>query len=411
MHGRNSLFIRSALALLCATSLGLLAPTARAADPIKIGYVGGISGPCAGLTHSAIKAMKIALAEINAAGGAAGRQIEVIWRDSKTKPDEGAKQTRDLILSEKVDLLTGVCSSSVFMAINPVSKQYGVPLIGAMSGTHKATIDFGHPYVFQTQPHTLMEGKALAEYAARKGWKNIVTMGLDYEWGRTTVKVFTEELAKLKPDVKIVKQLWPRFGETNLTSYITAALAEKPDAIMAVMFGSGTNSLIKQGKSYGLLQRTELLTFLSTESFMSLGKGIPDGVHGWARGPFYALGTEKAKAFVEKYRKAHDGEYPNDWGMLAYDAMYIIKEGIDKAGGTDPEKFRQALASTTFDTMRGPMKMRLIDNTFNSPSYLGVTKNTGAYPFPTMVDVNVIPGDVTLPSEATVKALRAAAAK
>ena len=160
------MFIRSALALLCATALGLLALTARAADPIKIGYVGGISGPCGGLTHSAIKAMKIALAEINAAGGAAGRQIEIIWRDSKTKPDEGAKQARDLILTEKVDLLTGVCSSSVFMAINPVSKQYGVPLFSAISGTHKATIDFGHPYVFQTQPHTLMEGKALAEYAA-----------------------------------------------------------------------------------------------------------------------------------------------------------------------------------------------------------------------------------------------------
>ena len=109
MHGRNSLFIRFALALLCATALGLLALTARAADPIKIGYVGGISGPCGGLTHSAIKAMKIALAEINAAGGAAGRQIEIIWRDSKTKPDEGAKQARDLILTEKVDLLTGVC--------------------------------------------------------------------------------------------------------------------------------------------------------------------------------------------------------------------------------------------------------------------------------------------------------------
>ena len=73
------------------------------------------------------------------------------------------------------------------------------------------------------------------------------------------------------------------------------------------MFGSGTNSLIKQGKSYGLLQRTELLTFLSTESFMSLGKGIPDGVHGWARGPFYALGTGKAKAFVEKTQPVFTG--------------------------------------------------------------------------------------------------------
>ena len=406
MHRIKIVQFSAALAL----AIGLGGP-AQAADPVKIGYVGGISGPCGGLTHSAVKAMKIALAEINAAGGAAGRQIEVIWRDSKTKPDEGAKQARDLITTEKVDLLTGVCSSSVFMAINPVSEQHGVPLVSAISGTHKATIDFGHPFVFQTQPHTLMEGKALAEYAARQDWSNIVTMGLDYEWGRTTVKVFTEELAKLKPEVKISAQLWPRFGETNLTSYITAALAEEPDTIMAVMFGSGTNSLIKQGKSYGLLERTELLTFLSTESYMALGKDIPDGVHGWTRGPFYGLETGKAKSFVEKYRKAHDGEYPNDWGMLAYDAMYIIAGGIDGAGGTDPEKFRQALGSTTFDTMRGPLKMRMIDNTFNAPSYMGVTKMTDAYPFPTMSDLIVIPGDVTLPSEDTVKALRAAAAK
>ena len=76
------------------------------------------------------------------------RRVErskLLWRDSKTKPDEGAKQARDLILTEKVHFLTGVCSSSVFMAINPVAKQYGIPLISAISGTHKATIDFGHP--------------------------------------------------------------------------------------------------------------------------------------------------------------------------------------------------------------------------------------------------------------------------
>ena len=402
--------VKTGIALLAFGAAGALYPLgAQAADPIKIGYVGGTSGACGGLTHSAVKAMKIALEEINAAGGAAGRKIEVIWRDSKTKPDEGAKQARDLILTEKVHFLTGVCSSSVFMAINPVAKQYGIPLISAISGTHKATIDFGHPNVYQTQPHTLMEGKALAAYAAKQGWNNIVTMGLDYEWGRTTVKVFTDELKKLKPDVKIAKRLWPRIGETNLTSYITAALAEKPDAIMAVMFGSGTNSMIKQGKSYGLLQRTKLLTFLSTESYMSLGKDIPDGVHGWARAPFYALTTDRAKKFIAKYRKANKDEYPNDWGMLAYDAMYIIAGGVTKAGGTDPAKFREALGSMSFDTVRGTLKMRTIDNTFNAPSFLGVTKMGSTYPFPTMTDVAVI--EDTLPSEETVTALRKAAAK
>ena len=394
-----------------AGALAFTLSTAQAADPIKIGYVGGISGACAGLTHSAIKAMKIALKEINDAGGVLGRPVEIIWRDSKTKPDEGAKQARDLILSEKVDVLTGVCSSSVFMAINPVAKENKTPLFSAVSGTHKATVDFGHPYVFQTQPHTLMEGKALAEYASRKGWKNIVTVGLDYEWGRTTVKVFTEELAKLQPDVKISKQLWPRIGETNLTSFITAALAEKPDAIMAVMFGSGTNSFIKQGKAYGLLQRTKLLTFLSTESYISLGTDIPDGVHGWARAPFYALTNDKAKAFLAKYQAANDGEFPNDWGVLAYDVMYIITGGIAKAGSTDPAKLREALAGMTFDTLRGPLKMRSIDNTFDAPSYLGVTKKTDAYPFPTMSDVNIIPGTETLPSPSVVEQLRKEANK
>ena len=391
-------------------ALGAALGPAHAAG-VKIGYVGGISGACGGLTHSARKAMEIAQGEINDAGGVLGGPIEIVWRDSKTKPDEGAKQARDLILSEKVDLLTGVCSSSVFMAINPIAKQYGVPLFSAISGTHKATIDFGHPFVVQTQPHTLMEGKALAEYAARKGWKNIVTMGLDYEWGRTTVKVFTEELAKLNPDAKIARQLWPRIGETNLTSYITAALADEPDLIMAVMFGSGTNSLIKQGKAYGLLQRTELLTFLSTESYMSLGRDIPDGVHGWARGPFYALTTDAAKEFVAKYQGAHDGEYPNDWGILGYDVMYIIAGALEKAGSTDPAALREALGAMSFDTLRGEIRMRTIDNTFNAPSFIGVTKMTDDYPFPVMTDVNVIPGDVTLPDEATVEALRAAAAK
>ena len=400
---------RIGMAVAAATlALGAALGPAHAAG-VKIGYVGGISGACGGLTHSARKAMEIAQGEINDAGGVLGGPIEIVWRDSKTKPDEGAKQARDLILSEEVDLLTGVCSSSVFMAINPIAKQYGVPLFSAISGTHKATIDFGHPFVVQTQPHTLMEGKALAEYVARKGWKNIVTMGLDYEWGRTTVKVFTEELAKLNPDAKIANQLWPRIGETNLTSFITAALADEPDLIMAVMFGSGTNSLIKQGKAYGLLQRTELLTFLSTESYMSLGTDIPDGVHGWARGPFYALTTDAAKEFVAKYQAAHDGEFPNDWGILGYDVMYIIAGALEKAGSTDPAALREALGAMSFDTLRGEIRMRMIDNTFNAPSFIGVTKMTDDYPFPVMMDVNVIPGDLTLPDEATVEALREAA--
>lgn len=385
--------------------------TALAAKPIKIGYVGGISGACAGLTHSAVKAMKIATQEINKAGGVLGRKIEVIYRDSKTKPDEGAKQARDLILSEKVDLLTGVCSSSVYMAINPVAMENKIPFFSALSGTHKATIDFGHPYVYQLNPHTLIEGKALAAYAHKQGWKKIVTMGLDYEWGRTTVAVFIEELQKLNPNVVIAKQLWPRIGESNLTSYITAALAEKPDAIMTVFFGGGTISLIKQGNAYGLLKRTKLLAFLSTEALIALGTQVPNGVHGWARSPFYALKTKRAANFLKKYRAANKGEYPNDWGDLAYDAMYFIAETIKRAKGTDPLKMSMAASSFTFHSLRGNLRMRALDQTLDSPVYLGVTRKLKKYPFPIMVNVQKISGKTLHPSEERVKEMRAAAMK
>lgn len=380
-----------------------------AAKPIKIGYVGGISRFCGGLVHSAIKAMKIATEEINAAGGVIGRKIEVIYRDSKTTPDEGAKQARDLIATEKIDILTGVCSSSVFMALNPIAKESKVPLISAISGTHRTTVDFGHPYVFQTNPNTLIEGNALAEYTKRKGWKRIVTMGMDYEWGRTTVKVYLKRLRELDPDVVVAKQLWPKFGETNMASFITAALAEKPDVVMAVTAGVTTAGLIKQGKTYNMFKRTNVLTFLSTESLMSLGDDMPDGVHGWARAPFYALTTPRAIAFVKKYRARHDGEYPNDWGMLGYDVMYFIRDGIKRAGSTDALKLRDAFTSMDFNSLRGKLKMRRIDNTVNSPSYIGITKNTGEYPFPIMVNVNRISSDALLPSPAEVRRMRAAA--
>ena len=404
MRGCSVVRIFAVLALVAG-----IAGLSRADDPVRIGYVGGLTGACAGLTPSAVKAMKMALADINASGGAAGRRLEVIWRDSRTDPDEGARQARDLIVKEKVDLLTGVCSSAVFMAINPIAAEHGVPLISAISGTHRATIDYGHPYVFQTQPHTLMEGRALAEYVARQDWNRVVTIGLDYEWGRTTVAVFTEALARLKPDAEIVGQFWPPVGDSDLTAIIEAVLDANPDLIVAVMFGSGSNELIKQGKSFGLLDRSELLTFLSTETYIALGPEVPDGVHGWARGPFYALDSDPGRMFVDRYRAQHDGEYPNDWGVLAFDAMNIIRAGIDRAQGTDPVEFRRALGSMTFDTLRGPLKMRLIDNTFNAPTYLGVTRKSDTYPFPTMHDIAVIPGDITLPSEQLVAARRAAA--
>ncbi len=397
---RKLLSVLALLAMVGASHVG-------AAEPLKIGYLAGISGVCGVLTVRARGAMQMAVDDLNAKGGILGRKVVMIVRDSKTKPDEGAKQFRDLVQTEKVELITGVCSSSVFMGINPVSEETKMPLFSNTSGTHKTTVDFFHPYVYQLQPNTLMEGAALAEYVKRRGWKRIVTIGMDYEWGRTTVDVFKEELAKKVPDAKIVKELWPKFGETNLASFITATLNEKPDVVLAVTAGVTATSLIKQGQTYGMFKRTEVLTSLFTDSLFSMGADMPDGIHGWARAPFWAV--PGAGDFLKRFRAKYN-DYPDDWGVLHYDGMMnIIAPGIEKAGSTDPMKLQAAMTSMTFDTMRGKLKIRALDHTLDAPSYIGVTKKSPEYPFSILVNVEEIPGELTLPSPATVAKLRAAA--
>ena len=377
--------------------LGAGVTTAHAAGGVKIGYIGGLSGACGGVTHSARKAMEIAQQELNSDSGVLGGRVEIVWRDSMTKPDEGVRQARDLILSEGVDVLTGVCSSSVLKAVGSVARQYGVPLFSAISRDYRSMTPGGTSFVFQTRPNALMEGKALARYIAEKGWTRIATMGHDPEWARATVEVFATELNMLNPRAEVAIQLWIPIGATDLSSYITVALSESPDLVLADLFGHTTSMLFKQGNTFGLLQEANLLTSLGTGGYRLRIRAIPDGVHMWAAAPFEALTTPAAQDFVAQYRAAYDGAYPDNQAVLAYDVMHIIADAVELAGSTDAGSIRKALRSGSFFTLRDTLRMRTIDNTFSAPTYIGQMRMTDDYPFPIMTETQLVPGEITFP--------------
>lgn len=102
-----------------------LTPTAVMAEkkPIKIGFIHTMSGPISmyGITSAA--GAKIAVEEINAAGGVLGRKLELIVRDDKVNPEAGLREAKDLVLKEKVDFLAGTISSGVGMAISGYAKR------------------------------------------------------------------------------------------------------------------------------------------------------------------------------------------------------------------------------------------------------------------------------------------------
>src|SRR5215468_11963962 len=133
--------------LVLAASQFIGAP-ARAADPIKVGWVGPLSPP-GGYAEGALmkQAAELAADEINAKGGVMGRPIQVVFQDTRGQPEEGTAAAERLISQEKVVAITGEFHSSVFLAEMEVAHKAGIPIIGVDVWALKIT-GKGYPEVF-----------------------------------------------------------------------------------------------------------------------------------------------------------------------------------------------------------------------------------------------------------------------
>jgi branched-chain amino acid transport system substrate-binding protein len=201
-----------------------------------------------------------------------------------------------------------------------------------------------------------------------------------------------------------------KLGETNMTSYITAVLAQKPDVVYGAIFGGGLVNFVKQGKSYGFFQQTSLVTLTTVDFLQSMGADLPEtGLHGWARAPFTSLlDNAKAKAFVDSY-KAKNGKEPDDWAVLAYDGLMFYAEAVKAAKSTKADDVLKAVASVKYEGLRGALSVRGLDGQMAAPSFIGPVVKDAAFPFMTMKGATRVDASKTLVSEDVVKAARAAA--
>ena len=400
------------MAVLTMTAALTLAGGATAQEgPIKVGFAADLTGACGALSEDGLNGAKIAAAEINEAGGVLDRQLELIVRDTQTKPDEGAKVARQLITDDKIDVLTGVCSSAVMLAESAVSAELKTPFYAAIGSTQRANIELFQPYFWQVQANATMEAYAAAEYVAKHPeWKRISFLGSDYEWGHTSVAAFTERLKELRPDMELAPPTYAKVGETSMAPYITATLNQSPDAVFAPLFGPSLGAVLKQGQGFGFFQRTALITLVTVDTLQSQGNSMPDNVYGIARAPFFALEqTPEVTGFVEKYR-AEFNEYPTDWAVNAYDGLKFYAEAVRHAGTTEADAVIKALGEVKYDGLReNGLYVRALDGQMNAPVYMGKVTKSEEYGFPILTEVEKFEGAPLMPAEDFITAARAAA--
>jgi len=372
-------------------------------EPIKIGAIYDFAGPCYMYSESGINGIRIAMDEINGKGGILGRKLDMIVRDTEAKVDVGARETKDLILREKVNFLMGPCSSGVSLAMQVVHAEYKVMRVVGIANTEGMTVDKFTPYIFQVVPNTYMEAIANTRYLMKKvpTAKKFCTIGPDYEFGRREETAFAEEIKRLVPDSEILYQAWPKPGETDFTSFITAIMAKKPDAIHSSLFGGDLVAFTKQAGPYGFF-KTPFMALYDLPVLVALGADAPEGTYGFGRGCFFMDPNPKMMEFVEKYRKVR-GAYPDSWSVMAYDTVYLIKAAIEKAKTAETEAVIKAMEGIGFDSLRGKFTIRALDHMGTVPCYQGTISKEPNYPFKIWKDISRIPGEQVIRPEAGVR--------
>lgn len=409
--------IKSLKRFLAVCSLALLVGLtgvhgALSAEPYNLGVALGLTGTGALYSNDQMEGIKLAMEEINAQGGFLKKHpIKLSTRDDQTKPDVAVREVKDLILREKVRAVVASYSSACAVAVKPICKEYKVIQIAALSNSENITKVNFSPYTFQVVPNSYMQAKAaalgIAEMAKKKGWKEYVTIASDYEWGRSTQEEAVKFLKESSPQLQLKKEYWPRLGETQFTPYITGIMAAKPDFVYGCLASKDNVAWVEQAKAYGFFEKIAYPgSLISVTELIVEAKTLPRGIYGINRAPFFAhMNVPMMADFVKNYQAKYK-KYPSDWAVMGYDAVYALKQGIEKAATIDSEKVKDAMKGMTINTTRGKLAFRTIDNQLNCSSYFGVVTDDPKYPFPIYHELVEIKGENSWRPEAEIMAAR-----
>jgi branched-chain amino acid transport system substrate-binding protein len=343
--------MRTAFWLAGATALALANP-ALAGDTIKIGFVSTFSGPTAVIGNDMRNSFELALDHLGRKMG--GKPVEVIYEDDGQKPDVGKQKTDKLILSDKVDFITGYIWSNVMLAsLKPIvdSKTMAVD---ANAGPSQLAGELCSPYVFSTSWQNDQTPAAIGLYMNQKGVKSVFLIGPNYAAGK-------DMLAGLKSTFKgEIKgeeyTVWP--SQLDFSAELSKARASGAESIFVFYPGAAGVQFLNQYVQAGIKQQIPLYTaFTIDELTLPFQRENALGILG-AQEWVNDLPNDENKRFVADYRKKHIGLRPTFYGAQSYDAAQLINSAVVAVKGDTSKKdeMKAAMEKVNFKSLRGPFK-------------------------------------------------------
>src|SRR6516162_8163872 len=216
-----------ALALIVALSG---ANAVHAQDAIRIGDINSYKAMAANMGPYR-KGVDLATDEINAAGRVLGRKLEIVSRDDGANPGDAVRVADDLVLNERVAVLSGTILSHVGVAITDYAKQRKIFFLASASLTDRIVWESGNRYTFRLRPSTYTHAAVLVPHAAKLKRKRWAFVYPNYEYGQSAVASFRDLLQKAQPGVEFVAEFAPPLGKVDAGAVVQALADARPDAI------------------------------------------------------------------------------------------------------------------------------------------------------------------------------------
>lgn len=394
--GRRRL-IQGAGAAAALASIGAPAIVRGQDKPIRIAMPTILSGRVATLGISSRNAVTMEVERINAAGGLAGRKIEMVIRDSKGQPQEAARVARELMNSEGCEILIDAEASSGGFAVHEVARDLGVLCIHTNSETSSLSADpkLHSPMIFRTARQgihdAIVGGAYAAKVAQEKKLRQWMTCSPDYAYGRDTTAEFMQYLKHFNKDIEVSGEVWPKLFQPDYSEVITRMIQGKPQAIYSCLWGGDLSSFIDQANIYAMFKDRQFFAVnMADYTVLTKIKNVPENLHSGTRYLRSFPNTPTNNAWGDEYFKRYK-EMPTNWAWQNAATMNFLAQAAAKVKSTDPKKLAEALSGLTIDSpfgQDGKLTLRASDHTLvNYAAGWGVLTNKEPYmPHP-------VPGD------------------
>lgn len=331
----------AAIALLATLALLRCGPS-PARDEIVLGEYVPLTGTTATFGISTDQAVRMALEEVNAAGGVGGRTVRLVVEDDQSKPDEAATAATKLIRQDRVVALLGEISSGRSLAAAPICQGARVPMLSP-SSTHPKVTETGN-YIFRVCFTDPFQGRVDAQIAweIMKVKRAAVLYDVRNEYSVGLKTYFAQAFQGYGGQI-VGAQSYSE-GDSDFRAQLTQLKSKGPEVLYVPGYYTEVGLIARQAREMGISAPLLGGDGWDSPKLTEIGG---DALEGSYFSNHYApdLPNPRVQAFAAKYRRRY-GSAPDSLAALGYDAARVLCDAIRRAGSTEGAKIRDALAAT-----------------------------------------------------------------